>query len=392
MCNNIKESNNPCSGCGACFTICPVNAISYEMNNEGFYEASVSEEKCIKCGKCKKVCSKFNIYDNAIELKKGKLYAVQSNDMETVMSCTSGGVAYEIAKYGIENGYNICGVIYDYEKNKTKTILTDSFYDLKKIKGSKYIQSTTVEAFKQIVTECKKDKRKKFIIFGTPCQIAGIKRIIEIENIKNEIITIDLFCHGVPSYLVWKKYLKEFNIKQINNIEFRDKKYSWHDYYMKIDFDGKNYYNCADKDNFLKIFIDGVLLGKSCQKCKLRQQYCFSDIRLGDFWGKEYKKREDGISAVLILSDKGKKLLDKITNIKYLKEYNDNILKLKGDYPNNKYRNICFSYLNDDNKTLKDIIKIYRKDSSKKDKTKNAVKGILNLFPDNIRRNLKKKI
>lgn len=47
-----KVDQTKCVGCGACMSVCPVNAIS--INNEG--KAQIDQTKCIKCCSCNSVC------------------------------------------------------------------------------------------------------------------------------------------------------------------------------------------------------------------------------------------------------------------------------------------------------------------------------------------------
>ena len=48
---------------------------------------------------------------------------------------------------------------------------------------------------------------RKVLFSGTPCQKAGLKRYLH-KNYEN-LLAVDFVCHGVPSPLVWKKYLEE---------------------------------------------------------------------------------------------------------------------------------------------------------------------------------------
>ncbi len=48
-----KES---CCACSACFSVCPVDAISMKKDKEGFFYAVIDSTKCIDCGACKRVC------------------------------------------------------------------------------------------------------------------------------------------------------------------------------------------------------------------------------------------------------------------------------------------------------------------------------------------------
>ena len=45
-----------CSGCTACASICPKNAISMVEDEEGFKHPVIDQEKCIKCGACIERC------------------------------------------------------------------------------------------------------------------------------------------------------------------------------------------------------------------------------------------------------------------------------------------------------------------------------------------------
>ncbi|MPM13906.1 hypothetical protein SDC9_60266 [bioreactor metagenome] len=319
--NNISDGlgNCPCSGCGGCIAVCPMSAIEYKLNNNGFLEATVNNALCINCTKCKNVCIRFqNKKCLGINLKKGDLYAARSRHKLTIKTCTSGGIAYEIARYGFDNGYKVIGVIYNYDKNAAETIVAKNKEDISRFKGSKYLQSITIPCYKNVIEQAKKDGREKYIIFGTPCQIAGIKMAFKENRLKNELITIDLFCHGVPSYLVWNKYLQwlqyKHKIENITEINFRSKVIGWHDFTMSIKDGDKCYSRSSEYDLFYKVFFDNILLNSACRKCVVRKEVSMADLRLGDFWGKRYQDNQEGLSAVLVLSEEGKFLLNKLVD------------------------------------------------------------------------------
>lgn len=52
----LYSESSECCGCGACFILCPVGAISMKEDAEGFLYPQIDEEKCIRCYKCKKAC------------------------------------------------------------------------------------------------------------------------------------------------------------------------------------------------------------------------------------------------------------------------------------------------------------------------------------------------
>lgn len=396
--NNIESIQKNCSGCGACYAVCPKNAIIYEINEEGFFEARVDKKKCINCGKCVKVCAK-NPINNINILEKGKLYAARTRNDEILKKCTSGGIAYEIGKYGVENGYYLVGTIYNYEKNIAETIITDDLNGLNKLVGSKYLQSRSNDSFKELITLLKKDKNNKAIVFGTPCQIYGARNMIEIENLKNDVVFVDLFCHGVPSYLIWNKYLEELkekeHITKINEVNFRDKKYGWHNYVLKI-VGNKTEYKKAERNSFYKTFFDNALLNKSCMTCEVRKKVSCADIRLGDFWGKKFATDTIGVSAVVVLSDIGQKLLEKISSSINILETNINtseVLRYQStkDYNQLVNRKLFLEKLNQ-KESLYKIVKSYRKSFSTNQKIIFSLKSLISYLPSNIKIKLASKL
>jgi len=320
--NNISAvGNERCTGCGVCSVECPKDAIKIKLNEKGFFEAEVNENMCVNCGKCKTVCYKFfddfSKNDQLFNINKSTTYAAYSNDHSVRYKSSSGGIGTEIAKYGIENNYSICGVKYNYKLNRAEHMITNSLNDLQLIMGSKYIQSYTYEAFKKL------SKDKKYIVFGTPCQIYGLRKYMLNNNISN-IILVDFFCHGIPSYKLWKKYLRyissRVNIKEVKNISFRDKTFGWHNFSMNIQDNSKRYIKIKDKDKFLRFFLGNFCLNKPCYNCKLRFNKIYSDIRLGDFWGPMCKEDEIGSSIVLANSEIGLKVLKDLNDRMYLKQ------------------------------------------------------------------------
>ncbi|MEG0155142.1 MAG: Coenzyme F420 hydrogenase/dehydrogenase, beta subunit C-terminal domain [Lachnospiraceae bacterium] len=396
MDKSIMNSMKPCSGCGACATICPTESISYQINEDGFYTPLVNSDKCTNCGLCKKVCYKFlKVEESGKLLKNGKLYSAQTNNDDTLKTCTSGGIAYELAKYGLENHYIISGVIYDYELNIAKTIIVDNT-TLEQTKGSKYIQAITGDCFKKIIEIAKDNKASKFMIFATPCQILGIKKSFSENKLNNELITIDLFCHGIPSYLVWNNYLdwlkKRHGINNLNNIVFRSKVNGWHDFTMKVTSVDKIYEKSSEYDLFYKAFFDNVLLNPSCNSCVVRKERSCADIRLGDLWGKKYQDNKDGVSAVLSLSDIGESIIKKLEEQGVIKIFDEeNIIDCINNQSTRDYNNINFSAINDlkHGSDIKKVMTKYRRKFPLKRKIKLKMKEITAYFPKKIRKKLR---
>ena len=179
---NISAVKN-CYGCGVCATICGRKIIEIKQNADGFYEPHMTDEaKCSTCGLCLDVCAYLH---DELSLKDCTInsYAAWSKDHLIRRKCSSGGAGFEIGKYLIEQGYKVCGVRYDAEKNRAEHYIASTVVELVQSAGSKYIQSYTVDGFKAI------DRKEKYLVTGTPCQIDSFRRYIQ-----SFVVRITLYC------------------------------------------------------------------------------------------------------------------------------------------------------------------------------------------------------
>ena len=101
--NKICEENK-CTGCGLCVNVCPVNAISLDLNNEGFYMPKINNNSCIKCLLCEKKCKEQNEKKYPITAFKAK-----SKNKEVLINSTSGGIFSELSKHIIKDGGVVFG-------------------------------------------------------------------------------------------------------------------------------------------------------------------------------------------------------------------------------------------------------------------------------------------
>lgn len=308
-----------CTGCGACSVVCPCNAINISINNEGFWAPVVNADLCVECGLCQKVCYKYQFpTKHVVNIEHAQYFGTFSSDLHVHKKTTSGGIAYELTRWGIENGYKVLGVRYNYNDHIAEHIIISNIEDIDVLRGSKYLQSSPVPALTELIQEAKACPERKYICFGTPCQIFGLKLLIDQNKLSNEFILVDLFCHGVPSYLVWNPYVANIQnrLGAIKNVNFRSKVNGWHQYTMQIEGELGSYTDYAYNDPFYRFFFDNVALNGSCYNCGFRKNKSAADLRLGDFLGKVYEHREDGVSAVVAVSPVGVNL------VKVLSEHN----------------------------------------------------------------------
>ncbi len=308
---NVICKEEECTGCMACYNICPKKCIHMEYNRYGELSPVVDENICIHCNLCKKVCPN----NNEIHKEEPILaYATWSKDEQDRKTSTSGAMASIFYQEAIDNGYVVFGTSFNDE-----LILKHSYTDKKaetiKYKGSKYCQSFIGDNYEKAYNFLKENK--KIIFIGTPCQIEGLNNYLAIKNVSmSNLITVDLVCHGVPSqqYLTnYIEYLEKKYKRKANNLIFRDSE----KYVFRL-FD-KNEIICniiREKDLYLTAFQLSILQRESCMNCKYATPNRVSDITIGDFWGIQdsekinKEEKEKGISLALINTEKGKKFFE----------------------------------------------------------------------------------
>lgn len=322
-----KLANTYCYGCSLCSCICPKHIINLKLNRNGFYQPVIIDEKaCIQCGLCLKVCSYYNEAPKvSVDALQG--FATWSKEDAVRRKASSGGTGFEIARSLLNRGYKVLAVRYNTEKQEAEHYVANSETELIAGMGSKYIQSNTEDAFLSM------KKGEKYLVTGTPCQIASMWRYIRQKRMEENVVLMDFFCHGVPSKLVWDKYIVELEprIGKIVYASWRNKQTGWHDSWsMGLDGDKAgtpvnwhDSYNMlirekktsytsrrSEGDLFYKFFLSDVCFNKACYKdCKFKYLQSAADIRIGDLWGSKYADDEKGVTGVLTFTDKGKCIL-----------------------------------------------------------------------------------
>lgn len=306
---NIKNKQD-CCGCSACAQRCPKQCISMQMDNEGFLYPQVDSSKCVDCHLCEKVCPVINQDEARNPLN---IYAAKNSDDEIRLQSSSGGIFTMLAESTIDQGGVVFGACWDKEWN-VKHDYVDKISDLQKFRSSKYLQSVIDDNYLKAEQFLKTGRKVMFS--GTPCQVAGLKLFLrkEYEN----LLTLEIACHGVPSPKVWHNYLTELidlnKISIIKSINFRDKKYGWNGYHFSATYINKNgktvNMSMPHGDNsFYRGFLNHLYVRPSCYQCPAKSGRSQADITIADFWGidKLYPSLDDnkGYSIVCANTDKG---------------------------------------------------------------------------------------
>ncbi len=324
------ENKNNCTGCGACFNICPNSAITMQSDEYGFYKPIIDKEKCVDCNLCENVCPLYKYKSQNFNVPK--VYAFMNSDEEREKA-SSGGAFSAFAQYVLSQNGIVYGVVWN-DELQAEHFRAATLADVEKMHGSKYVQGNTKRAFSQAKEDL---ENGRLVLFsGTPCQIAGLKSCLKKEY--DNLITLDIVCHGVQAPLFLNKYKSEFlknkNDEKILNINFRSKKNGWQmgSFTTKIVTNKDEYYL---KRDIYTDFMD-LTLNECCSDCRFTGMPRVADVTVGDFWGvdKYDKSLNDGkgLSIVLINSQKASDVFEKLhffkqeVPLEFVVKYNPNIL------------------------------------------------------------------
>ena len=358
------EITKLCCGCGACAAICPTKAVQISTDSNGFEHYSINHSLCIQCKACKSVCPFCDINAPALHFSKG-MYSYQSNDICATMQSSSGGIGFDLAKIALQQGYEVCGCIYDTKQQRAKHIIINQDKKLTLLQGSKYIQSISSTAIKDLLSKCNEKDDYEALFFGTPCEAAGVDKLFRKKGLRDKIIIVDLICHGVPTNLLWKKYLKDicqtYGLGNSPQVMFRGNHGKWVPLNMTIRHvsGAKVYEKNERQDDFYAFFRRSLCYMESCYECPYRERSA-ADIRIGDYWGPKFSSQVHGVSMVIANTLIGKQCIEewdlpaKITR-QDLKEY------WTIQYPYNHSKPFVYDELMDDLKNSEDSIGQLRK-------------------------------
>ena len=283
----VLASPDLCTGCSACSNVCPTSSIKMAYNKYGFLQPELSTNKCIGCHACEKVCPILNPKEEPNN--QPDVISASLKNEDVLKKSTSGGAFFCFASKIIEDGGIVFGakldgihVMHDY---------TEKLEGLYSFMGSKYVQSDASKVYpkvRQLLHE-----GRTVLFSGTPCQVAGLNHFV--GNTKSNLITIELLCRGVPSPLVWEKYIKEkmsdLNADEITGLRFRSKSQAHKSpvptYSLVFSYKDKNGIwkeFCEDclSNSYYSYFRNHVFRS-SCLRCRFRNTYnSGADISIGD--------------------------------------------------------------------------------------------------------------
>ena len=278
-------------------------------DKEGFLYPMVDANSCVDCGACENVCPVLNACEGR---KPSHCYAAKNKDAEVLKRSSSGGVFSILAQYVISEKQ---GVVFGamWEDDRVVHGAVERLEDLYKLRGSKYVQSDLRDSFNQVAVFLKDNR---YVLFsGTPCEIAGLKSYLRKDY--DNLLTVDLACHGVPSPKVLALYIQELKQKygvETLRLNFKDKSTGWATYSVTAKSGDKLLFSERATENiYMKGYLHELFSRPSCHDCAFKSFRSGSDITLADFWGIENVlldyKSENGVSLVMENTTKGNQAL-----------------------------------------------------------------------------------
>lgn len=391
---NVKDTTarRECTSCQLCATVCGHSAIRIELNDDGFYRPVVDAELCVDCGLCTDICYRFDEdvqMTTPEQLAKTQLYSAWSNDDGLVGDTTSGGMGDLLAHELLRRGYKVVGCAYNDAEARAEHRIAVAENELKPFRGSKYIQSYTFDAMKQVVRDC---RYEKYAVFGTPCQIYALNRIAEKKKVRDNFVFVDFYCHGCPSLHVWTKYREYIKAKthldHFDNVSFRSKAHGWGAYCLTANAGGKDVFKSnRNLRGFYELFFCDQVLNDACGDCKLRGTLQYTDIRMGDFWGKKFLDNTRGVSGVSVVTERGREIFAAVMQQDVTAELCDYAEFLlyqsygKAHHPDPVVRKALLDSLKDTSQDVSATVRVLHSHQPIKSKLLRYVRNVMAVFP-----------
>lgn len=299
-----------CCGCAACVQRCPKECITLEEDTEGFLYPRVDTMRCVECGLCEQVCP---VLHPGSSRQPQACYAAVHSDATVRCASSSGGVFTALAASVISSGGVVFGARFAADWS-VEHACTETLEGLSAFQGSKYVQSRIGDTYRQAEAFLKQGRTVLFT--GTPCQISGLRRYLRKDY--DALLTMDFICHGVPSPLVWRRYLQavrpDTSGSSPRGIYFRDKVLGWHRFSMTIRYDHASVSRPFLEDPYMRGFLANLFLRPSCYACRVKPCSSGADLTIGDFWGIELIRPDldddGGVSSILVHTPSGARALE----------------------------------------------------------------------------------
>ncbi len=270
--------SDDCIGCGACALVCPTNSRRIQVNTYPTLPEDIEkiEQQFLKGTKDEN----FGVYSDVFAAKS----SVDGQD---------GGVATALLISGMQRGlFDAAIVVQRTDGYNSEAIIAENVEELMKARGTKYLRVKMMSKLGELIDKGK----RKIAVVGTACEVRAARKIQQIllkEFPDVEIIIIGLFCFEAFDYEKLREETQRLLGVDLDKIE----KTQIHKGKYIVQVDGKEY-SCKVRD-----------LHKAVEKgCVYCDDFTakLADISVGSVGS------PDGYSTVIVRSDAGKRLLEKL--------------------------------------------------------------------------------
>jgi coenzyme F420-reducing hydrogenase beta subunit len=270
--------SDDCIGCGACALVCPTNSKRIRINTYPTLPEDIEkiEQQLLKGKKDEN----FGVYNDIFAAKS----SIDGQD---------GGVATALLISGMQKGlFDAAIVVQRTDGYNAEAVIAENIDEILKAKGTKYLRVKMMSKLGELIGKGK----KKIAVVGTACEVRAARKIQQIvlnEFPDVEITIIGLFCFEAFDYEKLKKETQRLlgvNLDKAEKTQIHKGKYI-------VQVAGKEY-SCSVRD-LSKAIENGCAY---CDDFTAR----LADISVGSVGS------PDGYSTVIVRSDVGKRLLEKL--------------------------------------------------------------------------------
>ncbi len=311
----ISLPEDQCTGCGACYKICPKNAISMESADDGHLYPKIDEKRCIRCKRCMQSCHALQSPEKRVP---SACYAARLKNDKVLKKSTSGGMFYALAHEILSENGVVYACVYDSGYHAYIERIT-SEEDFAAVYGSKYVWSSAWQSYEKVKEDL--NLGKKVLYTALPCQISGLLKYL--GKTEEKLFTVDVLCGGAPSPYAFERYIDTLTDEKGRSdlrFQFRDKDPNGCGVHCTYYVNGKKHHENYLENSFYFSFCSKsrVTWRVSCYSCDYKSIRRVSDMTIGDYWGVEKYhpsfQPKDGVSVVMVNTQKGNELFDRIKN------------------------------------------------------------------------------
>ena len=312
---NVNPVPDLCMGCGLCANLCAQQAIQMEWSETGFLVPRVDSSKCVGCTLCIRKCpAGKGVYGSASHVAAPDIWGAWHRDESTRKLSSSGGIFSALAEWIISQGGCVFGVVWEDASNAVFA-KAETMQEMQAMRGSKYTQAQVNGVYREVKKELLRGR--KVLFSGTPCQVNALSEFL--GKAYDNLLTMDIVCHGVPSRKLLLKYLDEYRTgkKWVVGLNFRDKEMGWSSFGVRRFYnDGTAAFLPLYEDLYMQLFLSDSILNASCYQCPFVGAPRVSDVTLGDFWGIERYHQDwplqSGVSVVLVHTAKAVRVFSEL--------------------------------------------------------------------------------